>query len=226
MLSEMDVKSKRLQTHRTLISLAIAAFMAIVAAALGFWLAVQPVWSTSAQMQAELQADTLQPLPNVPTQTVNAITWEEAVAGYMTSYDDEPILQKLAVFDGIEPSAFFKLRQGTLVAPTVPNDVTGSVKLYFIPGRDLFFFRMENFDVPVGPGYQIGLSRARAPREGKDIRAADYRFLTPMNRFQGSRNILINPETMLRGEDRPTRFGSLVIWNADYDIVIATATLD
>lgn len=212
--------------HRTLISLGVATIMAILAAVLGFVFAVQPVWSTSAQMQADLLIDDYQPVPTVQMQSLNSITWEEAVAGYMTSYDDEPVLQQLAVFDGIEPNAFFRLREGALVAPTVPNDVSGSVKLYFIPGRDLFFFRLENFDVPVGPGYEIGLSRNRAPREGKDIRSSEYRSLTSMHRFQGSRNILINPEMLKRAEDRPTRYGSLVIWNPDYDKVIATATLN
>ncbi len=112
------------------------------------------------------------------------------------------------------------------MAPTEPNDVVGSVKLYFIPGHDLFFFRLENFDVPVGPGYRIALSKARAPRHGKDVRANGYRFLASMDRFQGSRNIPSNPDTVASSDDRPTRYRSLVIWNAEYDVVIATATLN
>ncbi|MGB1159995.1 MAG: DM13 domain-containing protein [Alphaproteobacteria bacterium] len=202
--------------------------MALIAAGLGFVFAVRPVWSTSAQMQAEREATELRSAvaADVQIPSLASITWEEAVAGFMSSYDDEPILQKLSVFDGIDPSEFFKLRQGDLVAPTVPNDVTGTVKLYFIPGPGYFFFRLENFDIPVGPGYQIGLSSARAPREGVDIRSADYRFLSPLTRFQGSRNIIINPETIVQPDDKPTRFKSLVIWNAEFDVVIATATLN
>lgn len=224
----MDEKTKKQQVRRTFISLSVAAFMAMIAAGLGFVFAVRPVWSTSAQMQAEREASEVRATVAAvqQAQPLASITWEEAVAGFMSSYDDEPILQKLAVFDGIEPSEFFKLRQGALVAPTIPNDVAGTVKLYFIPGPGYFFFRLENFDVPAGPGYQIGLSEARAPREGIDIRSADYRFLAPLTRFQGSRNIIINPETITQPEDKPTRFKSLVIWNAEYDVVIATATLE
>jgi len=224
----MDAKTKKRQVRRTFISLSIAACMAMVAAGLGFVFAVRPVWSTSAQMQAEREASEVHSpvAADVQTQSLASITWEEAVAGFMSSYDDEPILQQLSVFEGIEPREFFKLRQGDLVAPTVPNDVTGTVKLYFIPGPGFYFFRLENFDVPVGPGYQIGLSSARAPREGVDIRSAEYRFLAPLTRFQGSRNIIINPETIVQPENKPTRFKSLVIWNAEYDVVIATATLN
>ena len=224
----MDATTKKRQVRRTFISLSIAACMALIAAGLGFVFAVRPVWSTSAQMQAEREATELRSAvaADVQIPSLASITWEEAVAGFMSSYDDEPILQKLSVFDGIDPSEFFKLRQGDLVAPTVPNDVTGTVKLYFIPGPGYFFFRLENFDIPVGPGYQIGLSSARAPREGVDIRSADYRFLSPLTRFQGSRNIIINPETIVQPDDKPTRFKSLVIWNAEFDVVIATATLN
>jgi hypothetical protein len=224
----MDATTKKRQVRRTFISLSIAACMALIAAGLGFVFAVRPVWSTSAQMQAEREATELRSAvaADVQSPSLASITWEEAVAGFMSSYDDEPILQKLSVFDGIDPSEFFKLRQGDLVAPTVPNDVTGTVKLYFIPGPGYFFFRLENFDIPVGPGYQIGLSSARAPREGVDIRSADYRFLSPLTRFQGSRNIIINPETIVQPDDKPTRFKSLVIWNAEFDVVIATATLN
>lgn len=224
----MDATTKKRQVRRTFISLSIAACMALIAAGLGFVFAVRPVWSTSAQMQAEREATELRSAvaADVQNPSLASITWEEAVAGFMSSYDDEPILQKLSVFDGIDPSEFFKLRQGDLVAPTVPNDVTGTVKLYFIPGPGYFFFRLENFDIPVGPGYQIGLSSARAPREGVDIRSADYRFLSPLTRFQGSRNIIINPETIVQPDDKPTRFKSLVIWNAEFDVVIATATLN
>lgn len=224
----MDATTKKRQVRRTFISLSIAACMALIAAGLGFVFAVRPVWSTSAQMQAERESTELRSAvaADVQSPSLASITWEEAVAGFMSSYDDEPILQKLSVFDGIDPSEFFKLRQGDLVAPTVPNDVTGTVKLYFIPGPGYFFFRLENFDIPVGPGYQIGLSTARAPREGVDIRSADYRFLSPLTRFQGSRNIIINPETIVQPDDKPTRFKSLVIWNAEFDVVIATATLN
>ena len=224
----MDATTKKRQVRRTFISLSIAACMALIAAGLGFVFAVRPVWSTSAQMQAEREATELRSAvaADVQNPSLASITWEEAVAGFMSSYDDEPILQKLSVFDGIDPSEFFKLRQGDLVAPTVPNDVTGTVKLYFIPGPGYFFFRLENFDIPVGPGYQIGLSSARAPREGVDIRSADYRFLSPLTRFQGSRNIIINPETIVQPDDKPTRFKSLVIWNAEFDVVIATATFN
>ena len=224
----MDAKTQNRQVRRTYISLSVAACMALIAAVLGFVFAVQPVWSTSAQMQAERDVtETRSPVAaDVQSQSLASITWEEAVAGYMASYDDEPILQKLSVFEGIEPSAFFKLRQGDLVAPTIPNDVTGTVKLYFIPGPGYYFFRLENFDIPVGPGYQIGLSSAPAPREGVDIRSANYRFLSPLTRFQGSRNIIINPETIVQPDDKPTRFKSLVIWNAEFDVVIATATLN
>ena len=222
----MDAKTNRLQLKRTLISLTVAACMAVIAAVLGFLFAVKPVWSTSAQMQADLLADDAQLLPTVPTQVLPSISWDEAIAGYLSSHNYEPIQQQLAAYDGIQPREFFKLREGVLVAPTVPNDVAGSVKLYFIPGRELFFLRLEDFEVPVGPGYQIGLSKARAPRSGKDVRLAEYRFLSRMNDFQGNRNIMLHPESLLRAEDRPTRYGSLVIWNADYDIVIATATLN
>ena len=200
--------------------------MAVIAAVLGFLFAVKPVWSTSAQMQADLLAEDAQPLPTVLTQTLPSITWDEAVAGYLSSYTETQIQQQLVAYDGIEPREFFKLREGALVAPTIPNNATGSVKLYFIPGRELFFVRLEDFDVPAGPGYQIGLSQARAPRTGKDVRLAEYRFLSGLNNFQGNRNIMLHPESLVRAEDRPTRFGSLVIWNADYDIVIATATLN
>ena len=223
----MDKSIQRLKVRRAFISLSVAALMASIAAVLGFVFAVQPVWSTSAQMQAEREANTSNSIaPAAPSQTLASVTWEEAVAGYMASYDDEPILHELAAFEGVEAKEFFKLRQGALMAPTEPNDVVGSVKLYFIPGHDLFFFRLENFDVPGGPGYRIALSKARAPRHAKDIRANGYRFLASMDRFQGSRNIAINPDTVTSSDDRPTLYRSLVIWNAEYDVVIATATLN
>ncbi|MGA0236114.1 MAG: hypothetical protein ACO3NE_11055, partial [Alphaproteobacteria bacterium] len=107
----MDAKTKKRQVRRTFISLSIAACMAMVAAGLGFVFAVRPVWSTSAQMQAEREASEVHSpvAADVQTQSLASITWEEAVAGFMSSYDDEPILQQLSVFEGIEPREFFKL---------------------------------------------------------------------------------------------------------------------
>ena len=227
----MNAISKRRQLNRLLVSLVIAALMAVVAAVLAFFFAVQPVWSTSAQMQAELQEEmrplnTGQDTAAQPAATATSITWEEAVAGFMKTHVDRPINQELTAFDGVEPEAFFRVRQGTLVAPTVPNDVAGKAKLYMIPGQ-AFFLRLEDFDVPVGPGYQVGLSSESAPRTAREIRAGNYQLLGPMTTFRGSRNILINPEVLKNNPElRPTRYKSVVIWNADYDVVIATASLN
>lgn len=222
----MDENIQKLKVRRAIISLSVAALMAAIAAVLGFVFAVQPVWSTSAQMQAEREAEASGSVALEPSQSLASVTWEEAVAAYMVNYDDQPVFQELSLIDGVEAKEFFKLRQGALAAPIEPNDVVGSVKLYFVPGYDLYFFRLENFDVPAGPGYRIALSKARAPRQGKDVRSNGYRFLTPMSRFQGSLNIPINPDTIAAGDESPTRYRSLVIWNAEYDVVIASATLN
>ncbi len=53
LLEEWTKSIQRLKVRRALISLSVAALMASIAAVLGFVFAVQPVWSTSAQMQAE-----------------------------------------------------------------------------------------------------------------------------------------------------------------------------
>jgi len=221
----MVANSPSIKTQRTLVSLSIALLMAVIAGLWGFFFAVRPVWSTSAQMQAErLEAENA-PLVVTTTQPPTSISWEEAVATFMSTHTNESIEQNLTAFDGIEPRDFFKIREGFLNAPTLPNDVTGRVKLYMIPGKT-FFFRLIDFDVPAGPGYQIGLSDAVSPRTARDIRVADYQVLGPMTRFRGNRNILINPETLKIPDQRPTRYKSLVIWNPEYDVVVATASLN
>lgn len=201
---------------------------ACVAGVWGFFFAVRPVWSASEQMQASLAAkkDAVVPIEVVAPVPSPRMTWNEAKAAYAATIEDVALDQQLSNFDGIEPEDFFKLRQNVLVSSTSPADVKGTVKLYMIPGKT-FFFRLEDYAVPVGPDYQIGLTTARAPANGQDIRTAErYQFLSTMENFRGSRNILINPEILALPDQRPTRFNTLVVWNAEYDVVVATASLE
>lgn len=209
-------------------SLSIAVLAACVAGVWGFFFAVRPVWSASEQMQASLVAktDTVVPIEVVAPVPSPRMTWEEAKAAYAATIEDVALDQQLSRFDGVEPEDFFRLRNNPLVSPTSPEIVTGAVKLYMIPGKT-YFFRLEDFEVPVGPDYQIGLTTARAPSTGQEIRtAARYQFLSTMENFRGSRNILINPDVLALPDQRPTRFNTLVVWNAEYDVVVATASLE
>ena len=76
----MDENIQKLKVRRAIISLSVAALMAAIAAVLGFVFAVQPVWSTSAQMQAEREAEASGSVALEPSQSLASVTWEEAVA--------------------------------------------------------------------------------------------------------------------------------------------------
>lgn len=212
-------------------SLGIAALTASFVGVWAYFFAVSPVWSASEQMQAEqtLQTEAETPLPAIAPAPVPSprLTWEQAVAAFVETYEDVPMQQDLIAFYGVEPQEFFRMRQSSLASPRqAPQEASGLVKLYMIPGKT-YFFRLEDYSLPPGPGYEIALTTAQRPATGQDIRAAErYQFLTAMENFRGSRNILINPEVLARSDQSPTRFNSLVVWNPDYDVVIATASLE
>ena len=100
----------------------------------------------------------------------------------------------------------------------------GTAELYYIPNKT-FFVRLTDLNLPAGPGYLVGLSHLPAPNTGDEISQAPFMTLSTLHHFSGSRNILIDPRRLQNRDMLPTRFESLVIWNAKFNRIIATARL-
>lgn len=212
------------QRQRTFVSFGLAGLVALIAGGLCFVFVVNPVWSTSAQMQAERLEEQRATEPVEPRLPRGERTWEEEVALFLDDYVPELIVQDLAPYDGVAAEDFFQLKRGQISLFDERERQVGTAELFYIPNRT-FFVRLTDLNLPAGPGYLVGLSHLPAPNTGDEISQAPFMTLSTLHHFSGSRNILIDPRRLQNRDMLPTRFESLVIWNAKFNRIIATARL-
>ena len=218
------VRQSGAQRRRTLVSCGLASLVALIAGTVCFLFVVNPVWSTSAQMQAERLEEQRAAEPAPVRAPRSDRTWEEEVALFLDDYVPELIEQELAPYDGVAADDFFQLKRGQMALFVDKQIQVGTAELYYIPNKT-FFVRLTDLNLPAGPGYLVGLSQLPTPTTGDQISQAPFMTLSTLHHFSGSRNILIDPRRLQNRDMLPTRFESLVVWNAKFNRIIATARL-